>query len=582
MSGKQATSKIPQKSTAKLTLVEKNQSKQHEKVVKLMKKAAALMNEAELSKAKKKLNVALKLEPENFDCLQMMALIYQHENNPEMSFSYYEKAMLAFNPDYIHPRSYLKVLLNAGQLAADMERTEEAEAFYTAVLELDMTNTLALSKRARLYTETGQLEKAYADYKSVIFFPDREEYSPLGLRFSAHTSIMQSTHIKPDENDIEMLKKDIEQCNNDHHKVKYEFALGFGLEKLDRYDEAFEAFKRANDQKRKRISFSRKQNKQSAKRITEVFTKDNIARFQEVADEEFRPIFVLGLPRSGTTVTESLLGAHPEVNPAGELTLISDIALKMAALNDDKLYPQQFLDVSKSFIKSQVRYYKENTAQYLTNGATTFVDKMPGNFMNIGIILTLFPNARIIHLYKNPMDACISLFRQHFANGHNYCYNLGDLGAYYQSFRQIMAHYNKEFPDKIYNVSYEHFVENINEEAPKMFEFCDLEWNDEYLSFYKSKRRVKTASVQQVRKGIYTSAVERWRKYDNGDNLIILKKALAPFMGEHIREEVAEFDLRTQQELERANQLSDVKSFDIQIDGVNKPQVIAQDSNKKS
>lgn len=578
MGSKHAVQSTGGKSKApSLSLVEKNHAKQHERVVKLMKKAAALMNEAELSKAKKKLSVALKIEPDNFDCLQMMALIYQHEHNLEMAFSFYEKAMLAFNPEYINPRSYLKVLLNAGQLAADMDRAEEAEAFYTAVLELDMTNTMALSKRARLYTEMGQLEKAYADYKSVIFFPDREEYAPLGLRFTAHTSIMQSTHIKPDESDIEMLKKDIEATTNDNHKIKYEFALGFGLEKLNRYDEAFEAFKRANDQKRKRISYSRKENMNSCDRIINIYTKENIERFADIADHDFKPIFVIGLPRSGTTVTESLLGAHPEVNPAGELTYISDIALKIASLDEKKFYPEQFLDVSKSFIKSQIRYYKDNSKQFLKDGATTFVDKMPGNFMNIGIILALFPNARIIHLYKNPMDACLSLFRQHFANGHLYCYNMGDLGGYYQSFRKIMEHYNKEFGDKIYNVSYEHFVENIGEEAPKMFAHCGLEWDDEYLSFYKSKRRVKTASVQQVRKGIYTSAVERWRKYDNGDNLIILKKALADYMGDEIKEQVAEFDQRTAAELKAVQSSDDVKNFDIQIDGVNEPQVIKYD-----
>ena len=553
---------------AALELVKKHNNKKHKKVVSLMKKAADDMNKANLSRAKSHIKKAMEIEPDNFDLLQMMGLILQHEDRKPLAKEYYEKALMAYDPEIISGKSYIKLLINIGQICSELDQFKEAEDFFSAVLELDMTNTVALAKRARLYTECGFLDKAYSDHKQIIFFPDRDEYKHLGIRFNAHTSIMQSTHIIPDESDIYMLQKDIEKCTNPVHKLKYEFALANGLEKLKRYDEAFAAYKRGNDLKRKRISYSRNITENQADAIIQTSNRELLEQFKGVGDECFKPIFVLGLPRSGTTVTESILGAHPGVNPAGELSFISDIALKIAAMDKDIGFPKNCNTMSRNYVKSLVNFYKDNTMHFLTNGATTFVDKMPGNFWNIGLILMLFPNAKIIHLYKNPMDACISLFRQHFANGHHYCYNMGDLGHYYCQFRRIMKHLNNEFGDRIHNVSYEHFVSNIHEEAPRLFDFCDLEWDEKYLEFYKSKRRVKTASVQQVRKGIYTSAVERWRKFDVGDNLIIFKKMIKDYLPEHVRKEVDDFDDKERLKLENLKeQGAVVKHFNINVSG---------------
>ena len=509
------------------------------KMRKLIQKAADAMNKGDLKSGKQYCRKILKSNKKNFDALQMLGLIYQHESNWKNAKRQYEKSLLAFDPEYIKPSSYIKVLLNLGQCAEQLDSFEEAMEFYDAVIALDMTNTVALARRGRLFMERGFLQESLENYKQVIYFPDREEYRHLGLRFNAHVAIMQSTHIPPEEHDIEYLKRDIEKMSGGQHKVKCEFALANGLEKLKHFDDAWKAYVRANDQKRKVVSYIRKNSTMQNMTMIKNFTSELYEKLKTGGDPDFSPIFVLGLPRSGTTVTESILGAHPDVNAAGELPYISDIAIKLSKKAKDQALPNALEVLTPKDMTAMANYYKSHTQEHL-NGGTTFVDKMPGNFWNIGIILSIFPNARIIHLYKNPLDACISLFKQHFAMGHEYCYNLGDLGHYYAEFRRNVAHWKSLFGDKIYDLSYEDFVTNIDTRAPELFEFCGLEWDEKYLDFHKSHRRVKTASVQQVRKGIYTTAVERWRSYDIGDNLYILKKALKPFFSKEMQQEVAE------------------------------------------
>jgi hypothetical protein len=225
------------------------------------------------------------------------------------------------------------------------------------------------------------------------------------------------------------------------------------------------------------------------------------------------PIFVLGMPRSGTTLTETIIASAPGVYGAGELPDLLQMAAQPQGLLDEG-YPLNMQGISAATLTRMGEQYvaqlKERApeAQHIT-------DKMPANFLAVGLIHLMLPNAKIIHVRRNPIDTCLSAFTRLFNKSQHQSYDLREIGRYYRDYLNVMAHWREVLPaGSFYDIQYEELVANQEEESRKLIDYCNLTWSDACLDPHKTERNVKTASVTQVRQPVYTTSVERWRVYE--------------------------------------------------------------------
>jgi len=236
------------------------------------------------------------------------------------------------------------------------------------------------------------------------------------------------------------------------------------------------------------------------------------------------------MARSGTTLVESLLCRHPQVSGIGEVPYIHNLAQGLGQrMGSEMPYPQFLSELTSQLCQPSGEQYVQLTRQFGVDTAY-IVDKTPGNFMFIGLILALLPKARIIHCERNPVDTCLSIFQQFFTASMHYSYEQKDVGEYFVQYRRLMDHWKNLFPDKILNVAYEDVVADSEQAQRRMIEFCDLPWDDRCLQQPGKDAKIRTASAWQARQPVYRSSVQRWRHYEK--HLAPLLEALKPVLDE--------------------------------------------------
>ena len=232
------------------------------------------------------------------------------------------------------------------------------------------------------------------------------------------------------------------------------------------------------------------------------------------------PIFILGLPRAGSTLIEQILSSHSLIEGTQEHHNIMTIGRKIRSINNTDNYTDSLFELKDEDILEYGNKYINET-MWSRKEKNFFIDKMPNNFPYIGLIKMILPNAKIIDARRNPLDGCFSCFKQFFAKGQHFTYDLDDIARYYKDYERIMLFWNSIFPDSIYKISYEDVIENPESEVKKLLNYLELDFEESCMDFYKSKRPVKTASSEQVRQPIYKSGVNYWKNYE--DNLTVLK-----------------------------------------------------------
>jgi len=299
------------------------------------------------------------------------------------------------------------------------------------------------------------------------------------------------------------------------------FVLHKVFEKKKDYDRAFKVLLKANDLVKEELTYDWKEHRLMIQKTIEVFTPELVEKLKGKGHPSKRPIFVLGMPRSGTTLTEQILGSHSMVYPAGELGFVPRIVslipkvLKMEG-KEPKRWPEAIVDFDGRLLKSAAQYYLDKVAM-LDDKHSKIVDKLPHNFDYIGLILLIFPNAKIIHLVRDDLDVAVSNYQQNFAAKHGtmgFAFELKWIGHMLNDHKAIMEHWHKIFPGQIYELDYRRLTEEPEDVIRELLDFCELSWEAKVLEFYKTKRPVKTASIKQVRQGIYKSSVEKWRRYE--------------------------------------------------------------------
>ena len=355
---------------------------------------------------------------------------------------------------------------------------------------------------------SGAFDEAEGAYEKAI------ELDPNNYR--SHSSLSQLRRHKEDDNHIQRLEALWPTLGEDADaRLHIGHALAKEYEDLENYEQAFHWLQQANSEKLKRLERREEENSALFSALHTLSTE--LAAGETAGHPSKEPIFIVGMPRTGTTLIERILSSHSEVESAGELANFSLLVKKQL-----KTESQWVLDVEtieqadKLDFEKLGRDYLDST-RHLTGGSAHFIDKMPLNFMYVPMIARALPNARIICLRRNPMDTCLSNYRQLFSTNfsyYNYAYSLTDTAEFYLQFSSLMDHLGDLLGDRFLQISYEAVVENPEAETRRLLSHCALPWQEQCLQFHSNAAPVATASSVQVREKIYTRAVERWRHYE--------------------------------------------------------------------
>jgi tetratricopeptide (TPR) repeat protein len=364
----------------------------------------------------------------------------------------------------------------------------------------------------------GRLDAAAAHIRQALALaPGRGEWHRMLANIVRHAA---------DDPEIAAMQRlDAQPATSEEERLHLAFGLGKALEDTGAHDLAFDHFLAGNRMKRQRLTYASADSDALFADIKAAFTPERLARHAGSGTPDATPIFVLGMPRSGTSLVEQVIASHPEVRGGGEFTLLNRL---VGSLGDGRSGPFRFGDLLDHIEDTRLRavgedYVREIRALSATAGRIT--DKTPGNFLLIGMIRLLLPNAKIIHCRRDPVDTCLSIFKTYFgADGLRYAYDLGEIGHYYALYADLMAHWDQVLPGVVHAISYEALVADFDAEAPKLLAACGLDWREECRSFFNTARSVQTASSAQVRRPIYSSSIGLAARY--GDRIGPLLAAL--------------------------------------------------------
>ncbi len=304
------------------------------------------------------------------------------------------------------------------------------------------------------------------------------------------------------------------------------FALGKGLEDRGEYAESFRYYERGNALKRSESPYDVAKFERSVRRQIEVCTREFFAAREGYGCDRNDPIFIVGLPRAGSTLLEQILASHSQVEGTMELADVPRLVTQLNGRHNAPRYPQVLADLSPEQIERLGKKYITDTQIYRT-GRRFFIDKMPNNFRHIGLIHMMLANAKIIDARREPMACCFSNFKQLFAAGQEFTYGLEDIARYYRAYVELMGHWDTVLPGKILRIQHEDVVADLEGNVRRILAFCGLDFEPQCIEFHRTERSVRTASSEQVRKPIFREGLDQWRHYEPW--LCPLKTALGPY-----------------------------------------------------
>jgi tetratricopeptide (TPR) repeat protein len=437
---------------------------------------------------------ALALRPNYVDAHNNLGTALLSLDRIDESVAHYERA-LALNPGYAAAHN------NMGNALMRQEKIDEAQAHYERALALKPDYANACNNLGNVFKEQGQFGDAMAQYERAIALkPDYGE---------AHLNRAELKRFKASDADLAALETLAAKGLPADKALFVHFALAKALDDVGDYAPAWGHLVRGNTMKRRQIDYQEGRALELVQRIGKVFDRDLFERFQRAGDPSPAPIFVVGMPRSGSTLVEQILASHPQVYGAGELTILEK--MEAAGLYDAVDPPRDGAALQR------LGAFYLSCLPTVANGKVRIVDKLPGNFLRIGLIRLFLPNARIIHTTRHPIDTCLSCYSKLFTNGLLFTYDLAELGRYYRGYSELMNHWRSVLPpDYILEVSYEAVVEDLETEARRLIDYCGLPWDDRCISFHRTSRPVRTASSVQVRQPLFRTSLERWRHYEAG------------------------------------------------------------------
>ena len=300
-------------------------------------------------------------------------------------------------------------------------------------------------------------------------------------------------------------------------RLHFEFALGKALEDAGEYAESMTHYEAGNALRRAGAPYDAEETSAHLQRAKRIYTRELFAARAGLGASAPDPIFIVGLPRAGSTLLEQILASHPLVEGTMELPDIGMLARELIDARGDtteRPYPQLLESLSAAELRALGERYLAQTRVQRKTTAPYFIDKMPNNFLHLGLIQLILPNAKVIDARRHPLGCCFSAYKQHFARGQNFSYSLSDVGRYYRDYVELLAHFDAVLPGRVYRVLYERLIEDTESEIRRLLEHCALPFDERCLKFYENERAVRTASSEQVRRPIYRDGVDHWKHFE--------------------------------------------------------------------
>jgi tetratricopeptide (TPR) repeat protein len=459
--------------------------------------------------------------------------------------------------------------LNLGIALRKQGKSKEAEGSLRKALALKPDYPEAYSNIALIYEDLGKMEEARLLFEKAIALapwdPQILGNYPYCRKFTGE-----------DQHWIDRFERTLSQTQREKDRTHLHYAIGKMYDDAGHYDEAFEHYRQANWFQRTKSGYQPKQFSTDVDNLIKIFSPGQPGDREWTGSPSDLPVFILGMPRSGTSLVEQIISSHPLVFGAGELEFFVD--------NGKNLVKKYGLSYPECLGRLTTREMEEMADNYLGllrelgERAVRVTDKMPSNFIHLGLISFLFPKARVIHCRRNPLDTCLSIFFQNFDKRHPYANDLNDLGQYYGEYERLMAHWKQIFPSEMMlEVDYEEILEKPEEMSRRLIDFCGLDWDDRCLKFHENKRTVRTASSWQVRQPLYKTSRERWRNYEkllgplvkeisknkageNDDSAVLIRSALKRYSTGSNDEAFVQEILKTEKDIFDALQMLGIKA----------------------
>jgi len=475
----------------------------------------------------------LQLVPNDLEALRNIGAIYSEHGQLAAAVKIFTQATKAA-PGEIGP------LMDLGLTHLDLGNTDKALDIFCDILAREPQNAEAQYNRALALERSGLVEDALGAYEQILpgdhgldlvgaracileklgdFEVAHELLQPViasgmaGLR-SLDAYARLSRHFGECDQAIERIEARLKSDEVDENEQRHlHFRIGELYDRQKRYDQAFQHFEAGN--RLKRYRYNAADDERYVDRLIEVQSQELFASMPSASPaSDVTPIFIIGMPRSGTTLVEQILASHPEVHAGDELPFIARLATTARTSAGQALgYPDYLPYLSQTECESMARAYLDEL-RTLAPGAAFVTDKMPHNFPFLGLMHRLFPNAPIIHCLRDPADVCLFCYFQDFASYHNYAYDLTYLGLHYRQYQRTMTHFRDTLAVPMFEAQYESLVDDPETRSRALVKHCGLPWDDRCLRFYESGRKSKTASYDQVRQPIYKRSSQRWRNYE--------------------------------------------------------------------
>ena len=450
---------------------------------------------------------ALELSPRVPENQYNLAIALAAQGRPGDAIARYQQALF-LKHDYAEAHN------NLGNLLAAQGKAEEAISHYLSALAVNPHHAGALNNLGNTYRDLGRFDEAMEQYDRAIAI------RPVSAE--AHYNRAELKTFLAGDKDLDALESLARRTDLPVSKSPFiHFALAKALEDTGDFARSFNHLRRGNDAKRAQVHYDERRTAEGFRRVARAFDRGLFERLSGHGCASAAPVFIVGMPRSGSTLIEQILASHPQVHGAGELP---DLAACLPAGFPESmadLEPAALRDIGEAYVSRLLGRVPASR-----EGIIRVVDKAPDNFFRIGLIRLALPNARIIHSVRHPIDTCISCYSKLFTNGQNFSYDLGELGRYYRRYSELMTHWQSVLPEAaMLEVAYEDVVEDLEGQARRLVDYCGLPWDERCLAFHKTSRVVRTASAVQVRRPLFRSSLQRWRRYEH--SLIPLLREVA-------------------------------------------------------
>ncbi|MGJ8622653.1 MAG: tetratricopeptide repeat-containing sulfotransferase family protein [Yoonia sp.] len=511
-------------------------------ILAVLKRGLMAQQAGEFQRAEFQYQTVLRDHPKHPDALNMMGTIALEAKKPAIASGYFRKAVKQMPRNAIFlfnlgcsqlverkPQlaietlrkvtlmqpSHVKTWATLGKAEAALGKHDAALDAYDHAAALNPDDLRLAVERAEVLVNLGRMEDAADVFRTAIAADVETARAMIGLSM-AHK-------FRPEDPEPAQMLALLQQDDLDPSRRRaLRYAAGKALADQKDFDAAFVQFATAKDETKE--SFAIDLHREAFQQRKELFTADFLAARSSLGNPTKRPIFVVGMPRSGTTLTEQILASHPQIAGAAELSNMRQIAGELGLGNVDR---SLFARNLEKLTEGQARKLASRYLAVLKRHSATaqrVVDKMPHNYELLGLIAILFPNAQIIHCQRDAMDTCVSCFTQHFSEAHGYNGDLRMLGQYYRAYHDLMSHWDRALPGRILHSRYEDLIKDQESASRRLIAWTGLEWDEACLSFQKTERLVTTPSRWQVRQPIYKTSVKKWENY--APHLGPLKKAL--------------------------------------------------------